>query len=281
MSECIAISNQKGGVGKTTTANAIGAGLANRGHRVLYVDLDAQGNLSYSMVGGEITHNCVDVLTGSVTITDAIVSTCQGDLLPFSPSLSKIDSLITETGREYRLREILEKVRGNYDYIILDTPPALGTLTVNALTACDSVIIPSQADIYSLQGVGQLIQTIQAVKKYCNTSLIIRGFLLVRYSSRAVISRDMMEMFENTANQLQTKLYKTKIRECVAFKEAQAKHQDIFSYNPKSNAAEDYNSLIDEVFMQEFTPAPEQAEPAGSYVHSSEGMPYTRDRTVG
>lgn len=248
MGECIAISNQKGGVGKSTTANALGAGLSRRGKKVLYIDLDAQGNLSYSMgVGGDTKYNCIDVFTGEVSLMDAIVSTPQGDLLPFSPALSKIDSLITETGREYRLREALQPSK-KWDYIIIDTPPALGTLTVNALTACDSVIIPSQADIYSLQGAGQLIQTIQAVQKYCNKNLYIRGFLLVRYSSRAVISRDMSELLEDTAKQLNTKLYQTKIRECVALKEAQAKHQDIFSYSPKSNAAEDYDNLIKEIF---------------------------------
>lgn len=249
MCECIAVSNQKGGVGKSTTANAIGAGLFHNGRKVLYVDLDAQGNLSYSMEKkNEAEFSCVDVLTGSANVLDAVVQTSQGDLLTSSPALSKIDSLITETGKEYRLREVLEAARQKYDYIILDTPPALGTLTVNALTACDSVIIPSQADIYSLQGVGQLIQTIQAVKKYCNNNLIIRGFLLVRYSARAILSRDMTDLLENTAAQLQTKLYDTKIRECIALKEAQAKHQDIFTYAPKSNAAEDYKNLISEVF---------------------------------
>ncbi len=346
MAECIAVSNQKGGVGKSTTANAIGAGLFRRGKRVLYIDLDAQGNLSYSLgVGNEASLTSFDVLTGEATLEEAIVHTPQGDLLPFSPSLSKIDSILTETGKEYRLRDQLKagqqkyapgggnvtfhplsrcasvvsleeppsganyscssndwqqaaarndcppggefKLRpksleeppsganhcvepqvrlsgaksldgtsrspasGWWDYIIIDTPPALGTLTVNALTACDSVIIPSQADIYSLQGVGQLIQTIQTVKKYCNNRLFIRGFLLVRYSSRTVISRDMTDLLEDTAHQLNTRLYKTKIRECVAIKESQAKHQDIFTYASKSNAAEDYDNLINEIFGEE------------------------------
>lgn len=252
MAECIAMSNQKGGVGKSTTANAIGAGLFHRGKRVLYVDLDAQGNLSYSMgIGDDVRFSCFDILTKKASLESSVVQTSQGDLLPFSPNLSQIDSFFTETGKEYRLREALESAKRVYDFIIIDTPPALGILTVNALTACDSVIIPSQADIYSLQGAGQLIQTIHAVQKYCNNNLFIRGFLLVRYSPRAVISRDMSDLLADTAQLLNTKLYKTKIRECVAIKEAQAKHQDIFTYNPKSNASEDYGNLISEIFGEE------------------------------
>lgn len=279
MTECIVVSNQKGGVGKTTTVNAIGAGLFRRGYRVLYVDLDPQGNLSYSLGVGQPKSGqatVVDVLTGEASLEEAIVHTPQGDLLSFSPSLSKIDTLLPEIGKEYCLKLSLQRsalspnLRGGRStdnvvedshtiekkcdsnnesgIILVDTPPALGTLTVNALTACNSLIIPAQADVFSLQGAGQLIQTIQAVKKYCNNDLIIRGFLLVRYSSRAVISRDMTELLENTARQLNTKVYNTKIRECVALKEAQAKHQDIFTYNVKSNAAEDYDNLIKEIW---------------------------------
>lgn len=284
MTECVAVSNQKGGVGKTTTVNAVGAGLFRRGYRVLYVDLDPQGNLSYSLGIGQLKSGqatVVDVLTGGASLEEAIVHTTQGDLLPFSPSLSKIDTLLPEVGKEYSLKTALHQLEAGRDnisggtvcessasspesaqtplaqrifeprIILVDTPPALGTLTVNALTACNSLIIPAQADVFSLQGAGQLIQTIQAVKKYCNKDLMIRGFLLVRYSSRAVISRDMTELLENTAQQLNTKVYNTKIRECVALKEAQAKHQDIFTYNVKSNAAEDYDNLIKEILGEE------------------------------
>lgn len=247
MSIVLAIANQKGGVGKSTTANALGAGLFHRGYRVLYVDLDAQGNLSYSMdaVGKPLTS--LEVLTGTATAREAIVKTAQGDLIPASTSLACADTVLTETGKEYRLTEALAPVAGDYDYIVLDSPPALGVLTVNALTACKSVIIPAQADAYSLQGIGLLSQTIQSVRKYCNGWLTVGGILPTRFSSRTVLAKDMLELLSQTAKDMGTKLYRARIRECVAIREAQASQTDIFTYAPKSNAVEDYTAFIDEV----------------------------------
>ena len=247
MGECIAISNQKGGVGKSTTCSAVGAGLFHKGFKVLYVDMDAQGNLSYSMKANNKAISSLEVLTGTATAEEAIVKTSQGDLIPAAPALGSADTLLKDTGREYKLKEALEPIRRNYDYIFLDCPPALNVLTVNSLTACNSVLIPAQAEVYSLQGIGQLAQTIQTVKKYCNKDLIIRGIVATRYNARAVITKDMTELMEDTAKQLHTKLYKTKIRECIQLKEAQATQVDIFTYSPKSNAAADYNALIAEI----------------------------------
>jgi chromosome partitioning protein len=250
MKEVIAVSNQKGGVGKSTTANALGAYLFRKGYKVLYVDMDAQGNLSYSMGASNRAISSLEVLTGTATAQEAIVETPQGDLIPASPALASADAILKDTGREYKLKEALAPILKKYDYIIIDTPPALGTLTINTLTACSSVIVPAQADIYSLQGIGQLVQTIQTVKKYCNHDIKIRGLLVTRYNARAVLTKDMTELLEDTANQLQTKLYKTKIRECIALKEAQARQQDIFTYSPSSNASEDYKNFVEEVLEQ-------------------------------
>ncbi len=247
MKEIIAISNQKGGVGKSTTANALGAGLFHKGYRVLYVDMDAQGNLSYSMGAKTGAISSLEVLTGTATAREAIIKTAQGDLIPASPALASADLIIKDTGREYKLKEALEPILGDYDYIVLDTPPALGTLTINALTACNSVIVPTQADIFSLQGVGQLVQTVKTVQRYTNRDLTIKGLLVTRYNGRAVLTRDMTELLEDTANQLQTKLFNTRVRECIALKEAQASQQDIFTYSPKSNATADYTAFIEEV----------------------------------
>lgn len=249
----IATINQKGGVGKSTTTHAIGAGLFLRGYKVLFVDLDAQGNLSYALgVGAGLPGlSSLDVMTGTTAAGQAVQKTAQGNAIASSPALAGADTVITEVGKEYRLKEALEILQGQYDYCLLDTPPALGILTVNALTACNGVIIPAQADIFSLQGISQLYGTLQTVKKYCNPSLKVMGILLTRYSGRAIISREIAEMTEQTAAQLDTKLYASKIRENTAIKEAQARRQSIYDYAPKSNATADYNALVDEIIREE------------------------------
>lgn len=247
----LAIINQKGGVGKSTTALAIGAGLFIKGCSVLYVDLDAQGNLSYTLGADTNGCNAIGVLQRPETAEYEIQHTEQGDIIASSPALSGADTVITETGKEYRLKEALESLNIKYDYCIIDTPPALGILTINALTACSGAIIPAQADIYSLQGISQLNRTIMTVKRYCNRDLSIMGIVLTRYNSRSVINREVAEMLEQTSRQLHTKLYKAKIRECTAIKESQAIKQNIFNYAPKSNAAADYNALVDEIIEEE------------------------------
>jgi chromosome partitioning protein len=246
MKETISIINQKGGVGKSTTAHALGAGLAAKKFRVLFVDLDAQGNLSYSLALNNESPTSCEVLRGETPISEAIQSTPVGDAVAASPALSGMDMTLTQTGKEYRLKEALEGVRDHYDYIIVDTPPALGVLTINALTACTGVVIPAQADIFSLQGIGQLSTTIETVKKYCNPALVIKGILLTRFNPRSIISRDIAEMTADTAKQLNTRVYKTTIRESVAIREAQAEKQDIFRYAPNSNPAADYRAFVKE-----------------------------------
>lgn len=249
--EVIAVINQKGGVGKSTTALAIGAGLSLKGFSVLYIDLDAQGNLSYTLRASIQGYNAMGVLQRPETIKEEIQHTGGADIIASSTALAGADTLLTETGKEYRLREALELIKNDYDYCIIDTPPALGILTVNALTACNGAIIPAQADIYSLQGITQLNSTIETVKKYCNPALTIMGIVLTRFSSRAIITREVTELIEQTAQSLNTKVYNTKIRECTALKEAQAMKDNIFAYAPKSNATADYKALIDEILREE------------------------------
>ena len=251
MEEIIAVINQKGGVGKSTTAQAIGQGLTLKGYKVLFIDLDAQGNLTYSLnIQAQNYKTVLDVLTGKADIKSTIQKTATGDILPSSLQLAGADLILTEMGKEYKLKEAIEPIKKSYDYIIIDTPPALSILTVNALTACTGVIIPAQADIYSLQGIGQLNNTIEAVKKYCNKELKIKGIVLTRYNKRAVLSRDIKDLLEQTAQTLKTKLYKTHIREAIAVKEAQTQKACLFSYAPKSNASIDYMNLINEVIEQ-------------------------------
>ena len=142
-------------------------------------------------------------------------------------------------------------MRNEYDYIIIDTPPALGTLTVNALTASDSIIIPAQADKFSLQGISQLCLTVQAIRQYSNNKLCIRGIVLTRYNKRAIISREIAGMLSEEAQKVGTKVYKTMIRECTAIKEAQAVKVSIFDYAPKCNASLDFESLVKEILEED------------------------------
>jgi chromosome partitioning protein len=247
MKQIIAITNQKGGVGKSTTAQALGAGYRQAGFKVLFVDMDAQGNLSYTLGATGSGYTLLEVLSKQVKADHAIQTTPGGDLIASSPALSGADMLLDQTGKEYRLKEALQPIKDRYDYIILDTPPALGILTVNALTACTWAIIPAQADTYSLQGIGQLYSTIEAVRRHCNPSLRVRGVLLTGHSSRIILSRDVAELMEKAAKEIGTTLFKTTIRQNVAVKEAQSYRQDIFTYAPKSNAATDYSELIKEL----------------------------------
>lgn len=242
----ITVVNQKGGVGKSTTALALASGLSLlKGYRVLSIDLDAQGNFTFSQGVTPGSPTVLGVLTGEVKAYTAIQSTKMGDIIPSSKALAGADAFITDTGKEYRLKEALEKgLPTPYDYIIIDTPPALGILTINALTASHSVIIPAQADIYSLQGVEQLAETIETVRKYCNRDLLIDGILLTRYSTRGILSREVATMAEQLATKMGTRLYKARIREAIVIKEAQLSQQSIFKYAPGSKVAGDYKAFI-------------------------------------
>ena len=246
----IAVTNQKGGTGKTTTAEALLYGLALRGLTTLAIDLDPQGNLSYSTGAKTDGATILGVLTKEVKVKDAIQHTASGDIIPASRSLAGADSFIKGTGREYRLKESIALAAEEYDYIVIDTPPALGILTVNALTACDKVIIPAQADVYSLQGIEQLAETIEPVRKYTNPKLTIGGILLTRYSPRSVLGREVAELTDQLATKLGTKLYHTTIREAIAVKEAQISQKALFEYAPTANVTEDYRSFIEELLEE-------------------------------
>lgn len=251
MKQIYAVINQKGGVGKSTTAHALGWALKRRGFRVLFVDLDSQGNLTFSLRAEGEGPTAMEVLSGEANIQEAIRNIGGADALPSGLGLALAEQNMTGVGTEYRLKEALDTVREAYDYIIIDTPPALGILTVNALTACTKAIIPAQADIYSFQGVSQLYKTIMTVKRYCNPGLEVAGILLTRYSPRAILSRDVADMLSQAAEQAHTKLFEATIRETVAVKEAQANQQDVYEYSPKSNVAQDYEAFTEELLKGE------------------------------
>lgn len=243
----IAIINQKGGVAKTTTAHAVAAGLSLKGFNVLMVDADGQKSLTSIAGANRDSPGLYDVLMRQARPAEAITTTDAGAIMPASAALGSIEAVLRNTGREYRLKEALKEIEGHFDFCIVDGPPSLGTLAVNALTACNACIIPAQADFLSLQAIDQLGQTLEAVRAYTNKSLEVLGVLITRYNARAIISREVSDLMRERAEQIKTKVFKTKIRECVAIKEAQALRQSIFNYAPRSNGAKDYISLIGEI----------------------------------
>lgn len=250
MTKVIAFTNQKGGTGKSTTALIVGQGLALHNKKILLIDLDAQQNLTYSSGVTAKEKGIMEVLVKKNKITEVIQQINSTDIIPATDNLSGADIVLNQIGKEYKLRESLEEIKTKYDYILIDTPPALSILTINALVACNLIVIPAQADIYSLQGISQLSKTINTVKQYCNHSIKIDGILLTRFNNRAILSKDMSDIIENIAKNLKTKLYKTRIRECITIKEAQAKKESIFFYAPTSNATIDYNNFIKELINE-------------------------------
>ena len=243
----IAIVNQKGGIGKTTTAQALAAGLAAKKRRVLAVDLDGQCNLTY-LSGADIAGSVSNALENPSRTREEITHAPEFDLLAGGQELAAADVLLTGTGKEYRLAAALDTVGKDYDYCIVDTPPALGILSVNALTAADAVIIPALVDVLSIQGINQLARTIDTIRHHTeNKSLKISGILLTRHNPRTLVTQGLEQSFEELASDLGTKVFKSKIRDATAIREAQVKRKSVLAHAPKSNIAKDYKKFVNEV----------------------------------
>jgi len=244
----ISIANQKGGVSKTTTTQALATLLNKRNKKALCIDLDPQANLSFAMGAKlEDTKTVYDMLKGKTTAMDVIQNTKSGDVLPSNILLSVADMEFTAQGREYLLKEAINDLIRQYEYILIDCPPALSILTINAFTASDFVIIPSLADVFSLQGMAQLHDTISGVKKYSNPHLSVAGILLTRFNERLNLSGHMQGTLNEVSRNMDTVLFKTYIRNSVALQESQFQQEDIFNYDMKSKAMADYAQFLDEL----------------------------------
>lgn len=237
----IAVCNHKGGVGKTTTTISIGAGLANRGYKVLLVDMDAQANLTDSLQVADTTANTYLMMTGEKGLQPFPLS---GNLhvMPAVLDLAGIEAdLLQQKGKEFLLENALATMRGEYDYILIDTAPSFGLLTMNALVAADSLIIPMQAEYLALKGIAKITEVMTAVKAASNTRLHVCGVVLTRYDNRIILNRQVMEAVRSQFGAVVL----PPVRTNIALAEAPAMGVDIFRYAPDSTGARDYNAVVD------------------------------------
>jgi len=244
MSKVISISNHKGGVGKTTSAINIGAGLNLLKKKVLLIDLDPQANLTQSLGLINQERNIYGALKGEYKLEP--IEILKGlDIIPSTLDLSGAEiELSSEPGREYILKELIEPLRSSYDFIIIDSPPSLGLLTINSFTASDEILIPLQAQYLALQGLAKLVEVVDKIKGRLNKGLKVGGVFITQYDNRKVLNRDVVETIQA---HFKDEVFNTKIRDNIALAEAPAQGLDIFRYNPKSYGAEDYLSLSKEI----------------------------------
>ena len=249
MGRVIAVANQKGGVGKSTTAINLSACLAEKGKKVLAIDIDPQGNTT-SGLGvdkNNVENTLYELLLGEAEAKDTIVKDVveNVDLIPSNVNLSGAEiELIGVENKEYIIRNEMEKVKERYDFVIIDCPPALSMLTINAMTTADSVLVPIQCEYYALEGLSQLIHTINLVQERLNPALIIEGVVFTMYDARTNLS---LQVVENVKDNLDQTIYKTIIPRNIRLAEAPSYGMPINLYDPKSTGAESYLLLAEEV----------------------------------
>ncbi|HFD0501140.1 TPA: ParA family protein [Enterococcus faecium] len=253
MAQIISVTNQKGGVGKTTTTVNLGACLASLGKKVLLVDMDAQGNAT-SGVGirkPDVTKDIYDVLVNELPIDEATLITEHENLsiVPATLQLAGAEIELTSMmARESRLKGSLAEVSSQYDYILIDCPPSLGHLTINSFTASDSILIPVQCEYYALEGLSQLLNTVRLVQKHFNPELEIEGVLLTMYDARTNLGN---EVVEEVRKYFREKVYETIIPRNIRLSEAPSHGKPIIDYDPRSRGAEVYQALAKEVVSRE------------------------------
>ena len=253
MGRIIAVANQKGGVGKTTTSINLAACLAEKGKKVLAVDMDPQGNLTSGLGVDKdsVEKSIYELIIGEVDIKEVINKEVLEnlDIIPTSIDLSAAEiELIGVVDKEYILRNAIDQVKDQYDFVIIDCPPSLSMLTINAMTTADSVIVPIQCEYYALEGLSQLIHTVELVKDRLNSKLEIEGVVFTMYDARTNLS---LQVVENVKDNLQQNIYKTIIPRNIRLAEAPSYGLPINKYDPKSTGAESYMRLADEVIERE------------------------------
>jgi chromosome partitioning protein len=251
MGKVKSISNHKGGVGKTTSAINIGFGLNRLGNKILLIDLDPQANLTQSLgIENNKDFNIYKAIKGEGSLAEAIEVYPNLFVAPSTLDLSGAEvELSGEAGREFILKELIDQIKDNYDFILIDSPPSLGLLTINSFTASDEIYIPLQAQYLALQGLTKLNEVINKIKQRLNKGLKLGGVFVTQYDNRKVLNKDVASAIEKHFEG--DIVFKTKIRDNIALAEAPAQGLDIFRYMPKSKGAEDYLELCKEIIKKE------------------------------
>lgn len=249
MGRVIVVANQKGGVGKTTTAINLSACLAEAGQRVLAIDMDPQGNMTSGLgvEKGSVENTAYELMLSECNIRDCLQKSAVDNLklIPSNIDLAAVEiELIAEAEKEFILQRALEPVRNDYDFVIIDCPPSLNMLTINSMCAADTVLVPIQCEYYALEGLSQLIHTINLVQERLNPKLEMEGVVFTMYDARTNLS---LQVVENVKNNLEQKIYKTIIPRNVRLAEAPSHGLPITLYDPKSSGAESYRLLAEEV----------------------------------
>ena len=252
MGRVIAVANQKGGVGKTTTAVNLSTSLAKKGKKVILVDGDPQGNATSGLgIEKDLENSLYDVLVNEVDIKQTLQDTCVKTLklCPSNMDLAGAEvELVSQMSREFRMKEKIDPIKDEYDYIIIDCPPSLGLITLIAFTASDSVLIPVQCEYFALEGLGQLLNTINLVKKHLNKSLEVEGAVLTMYDMRTNLSNQVVK---EVKRYFEDKVYKTVIPRNIKLSEAPSYGMPITLYDPKSKGARAYEKLAREILKNE------------------------------
>jgi len=248
MSITISIVLQKGGTGKSTTAQALASTLGFKHKKVLLIDLDPQSNVTYSSGADEPKHTIFDVLGEDCKADEALIHCKYYDLLAADIYLSNIE--MSKEVEPTLLKNTLKPIKDNYDFIIIDTPPALGNLSFNSLVASDYAVIPTEPRPFALQGLGRLNDTIKTIQESLNPTLKVLGILLVKYNNRTVLNRDIKTMIEDYAKQMDTVVFKASIREGIAIAEAQTVREPLIDYAEGSKPNIDYKAFTTELLQK-------------------------------